>query len=435
MTFTHGLATNNYGPAKWIVDASAANGTHTTIASALTSASSGDTIFIRPGTYTENPTLKAGVNITGMVGDGYTPNVIINGNCTATGAGTFNISNIQLQTNSANCLTVSGSSATVVNLQGVYINCLNNTGVSYTTSNASSSINCFNCTFNLATTGIAYYSMSSTGAWNIYRSDLENTGGSSTASSNSAGSVGFFNCTVSAPLSNSSTGNTSGYNSYFNTQNQNATCVTTAGNGTLNFFFNSFLASGSASAVSIGTGTTLGLANCTISSSNTNAVTGAGTLNYAELAFIGSSATINTTTQTGGITKGGLTQAPSAGFIGEQIRSAVTGVSMGSSTSINNITSISLTAGVWDISGGALCAYTGTSIAWGVSINTVSATLGTSGDNWLQYNSNGANQVVVTIPAWRLTITTTTTVYLVGEAQFTGGTATAAGRISATRVG
>ena len=46
MTFTHALSTNNYGPAKFIVDALVANGTHTTIASALTSASSGDTIFL-----------------------------------------------------------------------------------------------------------------------------------------------------------------------------------------------------------------------------------------------------------------------------------------------------------------------------------------------------------------------------------------------------
>jgi pectin methylesterase-like acyl-CoA thioesterase len=66
MTFTHALSTNNYGPAKFIVSSSAANGTHTTIAAALTSASTGDTIFIRPGTYTENLTLKAGVNLTAL---------------------------------------------------------------------------------------------------------------------------------------------------------------------------------------------------------------------------------------------------------------------------------------------------------------------------------------------------------------------------------
>jgi len=58
---------NNYGTAKLIVDATAGSGNYTTIAAALAAASSGQTIFIRPGTYTENLTLVAGVNLTSLV--------------------------------------------------------------------------------------------------------------------------------------------------------------------------------------------------------------------------------------------------------------------------------------------------------------------------------------------------------------------------------
>ena len=42
----------SYTPANWIVDATANKGTHQTIATATASASAGDTIFIREGTYT-----------------------------------------------------------------------------------------------------------------------------------------------------------------------------------------------------------------------------------------------------------------------------------------------------------------------------------------------------------------------------------------------
>src|ERR1700680_4885601 len=95
-----------------IVDPTAGHGNYTTIATTLKAASSGQTILVKPGTYTENLTLKAGVNITAFSGDGYAPNVIILGKATASGVGTFTISNLQLQTNSDFCLVVSGSSAT-----------------------------------------------------------------------------------------------------------------------------------------------------------------------------------------------------------------------------------------------------------------------------------------------------------------------------------
>jgi pectin methylesterase-like acyl-CoA thioesterase len=93
-------ADNNFGVAKWIVSSAYSDGcTHTTIASALTSASSGDTIFVRTGTYTENLTLKAGVNICAFEGDGYTPTVTIIGKASFSSAGTVCLSGLRLQTN------------------------------------------------------------------------------------------------------------------------------------------------------------------------------------------------------------------------------------------------------------------------------------------------------------------------------------------------
>src|SRR5215469_17495644 len=84
-------------------------GDFTTITAAINAAVSGQTIFLRPGTYTENPTLKAGVNLAAFDADATTPNVIINGKCSFSSAGTVSISGIELQTNSDFCLAVSGS--------------------------------------------------------------------------------------------------------------------------------------------------------------------------------------------------------------------------------------------------------------------------------------------------------------------------------------
>ncbi len=131
--------------------------------------------------------------------------------------------------------------------------------------------------------------------------------------------------------------------------------------------------------------------------------------------------------------------APPAGFIGEQIRAAnLVGQAL-TSTVPFNITSINLTAGVWDVSG--VIAYsagnTGVCTSTLSSISTVSASNGTDGDNaiWGPLPQAMVRGGGVSIPAYRLTVSTTTTVYLVADATITSDTVSAYGRISATRVG
>jgi hypothetical protein len=134
----------------------------------------------------------------------------------------------------------------------------------------------------------------------------------------------------------------------------------------------------------------------------------------------------------------------SAGQVGEYVSSTV---SSGSSIALSgstasNITSISLTAGDWDVSGTVLHTGSGTTstLNWamgGVSSN--SATLGTSTPGtysitplnsgiWTQTESSGQCGPV------RFSISTTTTVYLIGRASFTGGTVSVYGQIRARRV-
>jgi hypothetical protein len=112
------VANGGYSAAAITVSPTSGKGDFTTIAAALTAALSGDTIFLLEGTYTENPVLKAGVNLVAWSANGTTPNVIINGKCTFTGTGVVSISGIRLRTNSDNFLAITGSSNSVIYLRG-----------------------------------------------------------------------------------------------------------------------------------------------------------------------------------------------------------------------------------------------------------------------------------------------------------------------------
>jgi hypothetical protein len=284
---------NKFGPARWYVSNTLVDGcTHTTIASAITSASSGDDIFIKPNTYTENLTLKAGVNLIAWEGDEQ-GNVIIIGKMTFTAAGTVNLSNLQLQTNSDFCLAVTGSAASIVNLINCNLNATNNTAISYTSSSASSQINIFDCIGNLGTTGIAYFSGTSPGLLMIDSSNFSNTGSSLTASTMSAGIISIQWSLFGGAITNSGTNSVELYSTSINMGPLNTTALTLGGSGANGVDYCK-LSSGTASCISIGGAATVDYT--IVSSSNANAITGAGTLNQGLIIFTGSSSTINTNT-------------------------------------------------------------------------------------------------------------------------------------------
>lgn len=289
------LGTNTFTTAKWIVSPTASDGTHTTIAGALAAASSGDTIFIRPGTYTENPTLVAGVNLAAFQSDSL-GHVIINGTCTLTTAGAVVITGIQLKTNSAALLAVTGSAASVVTLQNCYLNCANNTGITFSSSNGSAGITLNNCSGDVATTGITLFSHSSAGLLIFNYSIFTNTGSSTTASTISAGTMTSFSSSFATLITTSGTGAVVSQGTSFG-NGVNGISLTLGGTGNNGSNFDNY-SSGSASCLSIGTGATANITNAIVASSNTNSIAGAGTLAYGDLVFTGSSKTLSTTTQT-----------------------------------------------------------------------------------------------------------------------------------------
>lgn len=274
---------------------------YTTIQSAINDAQGAggnQTIFIQPGTYTENFTLPIGINLAAYDCDATTPNVTIVGTITVSGAGTVSISGIQLQTNSAPLLTVSGSVASVVILSNCFFNITNNTGISFTSSSASAQIVIRLSRGNITSTGIALFTSTSPGQLAFNYTNFGNSGGSTTASTTSSGSIDLFQCGFQSPFSSSSTGAYTISYTNLNTSNINATCLTTAGTGSSVIEYSDFVA-GTASTLSIGAGTTVRVqGQCRFDSSNANAITGAGTIIYSLLTYTGSSSTNNVTTQT-----------------------------------------------------------------------------------------------------------------------------------------
>lgn len=330
-TYTHALATNQFGCAAFIVDATASNGTHTTITSALAAAVSGQTIFIKPGTYTENLTLKAGVNLTAFECDGITPNVTIVGKCTFTAAGVVTMSGIRLQTNSDFCLSVTGSAASVVELLSCYINAANNTAIQFTSSSASANIVLQECQGNIATTGITFFSASSAGTVIIQGGLFANTGNSTTA--NSFASTGTlqlqFVANFQSALAISSTCSFSINNSRINTASLNIVAIAHTSTSALNTLYHSELESGTAAAMTIGAGATVVVDFLGVGSSNAAVLSGAGIIKYGLITYTSTGSTNTVGTQTA------LTTQPAFGGGGtfvKQVRASTT--TAGSTTTV-----------------------------------------------------------------------------------------------------
>lgn len=280
MTFTHALATNRYGEADLIVSTSAANGTHTTLASAMAAATSGQTIFLRDSV-TENVTITPGVNIAALGGTSL--NVpSITGTLTMTAAGTSTISGLRLVTNSSFVIAITGSAASILNVNNCYFNCSNNTGISFTSSSASSRLSMSYCNGDLGTTGIAILSASTAGTLFAQYCTFLNTGNSTTNNTcASTGNYTFNYCDFNGPFTTSNTASFSSNYMSVVCAALNVTAFThnsTLGTGALR---HSQLLSGTAIALNVGAGALLELINFEVDSSNATTITNAGTVQYA----------------------------------------------------------------------------------------------------------------------------------------------------------
>lgn len=134
----------------------------------------------------------------------------------------------------------------------------------------------------------------------------------------------------------------------------------------------------------------------------------------------------------------------SAGYVGQQIISTVASASAVSLTTATpaNVTSISLTAGDWEVSGTVIRKLDATTSVTQLitSVSTTSATLSsaTAGDGTYQIFSTAANvmggNTSQVMPPVRISVASTTTVYLVASDTFTVSTNAVFGTLRARRV-
>ena len=124
-----------------------------------------------------------------------------------------------------------------------------------------------------------------------------------------------------------------------------------------------------------------------------------------------------------------------AGYVGELISATDnTGVSLTTGTRAD-VVSISLTAGDWDVTGyvGYLPSGGASSTYQEGSISATSATIGSAGARTLLKMTTTA-QVEFPLPTVRVSLSATTTYYLVTNNDFSGGTMKGTGIIRARRV-
>ena len=308
-TSTQGNIANTIGilsprTAKFVVDPTLNNGTHQTITAAMSDASSGDTIFIRPGTYTEDVVCKSGVNLVAYASSLENPSVEIIGKLSFLEAGTSDIYNIKLTTNGDYSIDMTGSNATYVRCYGCFINTVDNNSINYAVTNVSSGLMLSGCIGNISLNTITLFEATGTGIVGnfgsiyikecIFRSSANTT----IPSISTACQIAIYNSRLTFPLSISASGTIDAYSTYFNTQNQNTTSVALAGTGDSSFKLCSFT-SGSATALTIDAGVNCQLKIAHLSSSNVDVISGTGTLWSDGLSFgdkLYGSSNVNVTT-------------------------------------------------------------------------------------------------------------------------------------------
>jgi hypothetical protein len=129
-----------------------------------------------------------------------------------------------------------------------------------------------------------------------------------------------------------------------------------------------------------------------------------------------------------------------AGKIGEVARSYQGSLqTIASSATYINVTSISLTAGDWVVDGIVQFSANGatmTTVNAAISTNSANTTTDhVEGDNWINSTNlpNASADSAVTISGYRISVSSTTTVYLKASSNFSAGNPKALGRISARR--
>jgi hypothetical protein len=205
------------------------------------------------------------------------------------------------------------------------------------------------------------------------------------------------------------------------------------------------LTGGSINSTSVGATTASTGSFTTLAASST--VSGTGFTNYlasppsigGTTAAAGKFTTLQATSTitpstTAGIVGTTLGDNAQAGSIGEDISGTFSSVSITTATN-TNLTSITLSAGDWDVTGSCVISNTGANMSYiSFGLSTTSGGPVPGGDSAvLQTGTSTVEYFGGAVPPQRFNVTSSTTVYLVGYAIFGSGTTSAIGNIFARR--
>lgn len=299
------LSTNTFIAAKWVVDPSLQYGTHTTISGANAAASSGDTILIRPGTYTENFAAKKGVSYVAWGTADYTavaattPPVQIIGKITLAAGGTGNVmfSGLYLQTNGDYFFDVTNAGIThLVTFFNCYFNCLNFTGMNLSSTGGVPQFHFQYCKGDIGAAGLGLW-VSTVVNNGIVMSYCEFTNAGASTTANSTGILQASYCKFANGFSFTDSQAFNMNHCQITTPNAVALAMTAGDGSQPASFYKCDINSGTSTAITVGAAATVPFYDGTITSSNAAIVSGAGTIQYSPIACP-SGSTLTTTTQT-----------------------------------------------------------------------------------------------------------------------------------------
>lgn len=256
---------------------------------AAVAAGGNQTVFVQPGTYNIGTmALSPNVGITAYDCDGVIPNVVINGKMTANFTGICAFSGIYFVNNSDNVLAITGTGVSQIRFIDCWIQ-VGGTAFAVINSNANCAVSFETCQGDISGTS-AYFNFSA-GAVNINNSFFFNSQNTSTANVFTTSSIGIQSSVFNSPINKVGLGGLSLV--LTNMIVLDATCITigNAVNSDL-VIYNCHIDSNNATTITIGTGNILTIANTSIGSSATDAITGTGTLRYAPIAFTKSSSSV-----------------------------------------------------------------------------------------------------------------------------------------------
>jgi hypothetical protein len=180
-------------------------GDFTTIQAAINASTSGETIYIRPGTYSENISLIAGINLIGVRGATNLEQVNIIGKVQGSYSGTSWISYLRIETDGDYALEITGSNPTILNVSNCEIVASDFDGINNDCSNAGCALNCSFLSLDVEVNTLTAFSSSTAGSTNFSNFGFTNSGSTTVRSIASSGKINFSSGFSLVPITLSGT--------------------------------------------------------------------------------------------------------------------------------------------------------------------------------------------------------------------------------------